>query len=170
MSAVNDDPSRRLSENVVRVRATQTGLAKTQSQLPVRIECRIQLQRLRKVIGRRALREDDSSWRAWNFNEPCVAEIGDERQLHVVLESNFPVLYFEYVRMGMGVALTPLPPESRLRTQLRQSGVALRSAEHLFGGEPIYYVRRKGQFETPYATKFRELVVAQHGQTVQVKS
>jgi DNA-binding transcriptional LysR family regulator len=92
-----------------------------------------------------------------------LAEAALAQKLHIVLESNFPVLYFDYVRMGLGVALTPLPPEARLRDQVRQSGVALRSAEHLFGGEPIYYVRRKGQFETPYATKFRELVVSQHG-------
>lgn len=95
--------------------------------------------------------------------DSVLSDAGLAQKLHVVLESNFPVLYFEYVRMGMGVALTPLPPESRLGAQLGRSGVALRSAEHLFGGEPIYYVRRKGQFETPYATKFRELVVSQYG-------
>jgi DNA-binding transcriptional LysR family regulator len=94
--------------------------------------------------------------------DTVLGAAGLAQKLHVVLESNFPVLYFEYVRMGMGVALTPLPPESRLRGRLQQTGVALRSAEHLFGGEPIYYVRRKGQFETPYATKFRELVVSQY--------
>lgn len=91
-----------------------------------------------------------------------LGEAGLLPKLRVVLESNFPVLYFQYVRMGMGVALTPLPPESQRKAQLEQSGVALRSAEHLFGSEPIYYVRRKGQFETPCATRFRELVVSQH--------
>src|SRR5687768_15556005 len=91
--------------------------------------------------------------------DTLMTEAGLAAKLHVVLESNFPVLYFDYVRMGLGVALTPLPPEHRLRGQARLAGVALRNAEALFGGEPIYYVRRRGQFETPYATTFRELVV-----------
>lgn len=94
--------------------------------------------------------------------EMVLRQAGLVDQLRVVLESNFPVLYFDYVRMGMGVALSPLPPQSRLVGRLHQPGVALRSAEHLFGDEPIYYVRRKGQFETPYATKFREVVASQY--------
>jgi DNA-binding transcriptional LysR family regulator len=83
-------------------------------------------------------------------------------KVRIVIESNFPVLYFDYVRIGMGVALTPLPTEDRLRERLKQPGVVLRNVEHLFGGEPIYYVRRKGQFETPCATRFRELMISQH--------
>lgn len=35
-------------------------------------------------------------------------------QVNIVLESNFPVMHFEYVRMGMGVALSPLPPVAAL--------------------------------------------------------
>jgi DNA-binding transcriptional LysR family regulator len=89
-----------------------------------------------------------------------AAGLGDK--LRVVIESNFPVLYFDYVRIGMGVALTPLPTEDRLRGRLEQAGVVLRNVEHLFGDEPIYYVRRKGQFETPCATRFRELMISQH--------
>ncbi len=68
---------------------------------------------------------------------------------NIVLESNFPVMHFEYVRIGMGVALSPLPPKSSLNEQVFQSGVALRNVAHLFGEEPVYYIRRKGEFETP---------------------
>lgn len=91
--------------------------------------------------------------------DALMSEAALAAKLQVVLESNFPVLYFDYVRMGLGVALTPLPPEHRLRGHARHQGVALRNVEALFGGEPIYYVRRSGQFETPYARRFRELVV-----------
>ncbi len=98
--------------------------------------------------------------------DAVLGAAGLGEKLHVVIESNFPVLYFDYVRMGMGVALTPLPPVEKQRGRLEQPGVALRSAEHLFGGEPIYYVRRKGQFETPCAARFRELVISQHDQEI----
>lgn len=76
-------------------------------------------------------------------------------KLNVVMESNYPVAHFEYVRMGMGVALAPLPP-----AQPSLSGIAMRSLAHLFGEERVFYVRRKGEFETPCAAKFREIVTA----------
>lgn len=77
---------------------------------------------------------------------------------NIVLESNFPVMHFEYVSMGMGIGLTPLPPKARLQSRLRRSDIQLRTVADLFGEEPIYYARRRGQFETPHATRFRELV------------
>ncbi len=79
---------------------------------------------------------------------------------NIVLESNFPVMHFEYVRIGMGVALTPLPPALYNEPKLRPSGIELRNVAHLFGEEPLYFIRRKGQFETPYAAKFREMMIA----------
>ena len=99
--------------------------------------------------------------------EAVLGRAGLTDKLRVVLESNFPILYFDYVRMGMGVALSPLPPQSRLVGRLNQPGVVLRSAEHLFGSEPIYYVRRKGQFDTPYAKKFLEVIASQHAGALQ---
>jgi DNA-binding transcriptional LysR family regulator len=77
-------------------------------------------------------------------------------KVDIAIESNFPVMLVEYVRLGMGVALTPLPAKASLPWD--HSPVVLRSAAHLFGEEPIYYVRRKGQFETTYCARFRELV------------
>ncbi len=74
----------------------------------------------------------------------------------IVLESGFPVMLFEYVRMGFGVGLSPLPPVSSGKRS--PEGVVLRSVAHIFGDEPIYYVRRKGEFETPQAARFRALV------------
>ena len=81
----------------------------------------------------------------------------------VVIESNFPVMLFEYVRLGFGVALAPLPANPSLSSPWRLSGVKLRPITELLGTEPIFYVRRKGQFETPVAARFRELVTSQHG-------
>jgi DNA-binding transcriptional LysR family regulator len=81
-------------------------------------------------------------------------------KVNIVLESNFPIMLFEYVRMGLGLALTPLPPELFFEPKLQPPGIALRSASSLFGEEPIYYVSRKGELELPYAAKFRELVMA----------
>jgi hypothetical protein len=40
------------------------------------------------------------------------------------------------------------------------SGVKLQSLAHLFGDEPIYCIRRKGQFEPPSAARFRKLVTS----------
>jgi DNA-binding transcriptional LysR family regulator len=79
-------------------------------------------------------------------------------KVDIAIESNFPVMLVEYVRLGMGVALTPLPARPSLPWDY--SPVVLRSAAELFGEEPIYYVRRKGQFETTYAGWFRELLTA----------
>lgn len=81
-------------------------------------------------------------------------------QVNIVLESNFPILHFEYVRMGMGLALAPLPPKLLSQAGAERSDVALRNVSEIFGEEPIYYVRRKGEFETGCAAKFRELVLA----------
>jgi LysR family transcriptional regulator, cys regulon transcriptional activator len=89
-----------------------------------------------------------------------LSRAGLLEKTNVVLESNFPIMHFEYVSMGMGVGLTPLPPEARLQPRLRRSDIRLRPVADLFGEEPIYYARRKGQFETAHATKFRELVTA----------
>jgi DNA-binding transcriptional LysR family regulator len=79
---------------------------------------------------------------------------------NIVIESNFPVLHFQYVRMGMGVALAPLPANLAKHPSIDQSKITLCNVSHLFGEEPIYYIRRKGEFETQYAAKFRELVLA----------
>ncbi len=85
-----------------------------------------------------------------------VGRAGLMGQVNIVLESNSPIMLFDYVRLGLGVALcplpaAPLPPE-------KQSGVVPLDVSHLFGSEPIYHVRRKGEFETPAATRFRELL------------
>jgi LysR family transcriptional regulator, carnitine catabolism transcriptional activator len=90
--------------------------------------------------------------------DSVVREAGLAGEVNIVIESNFPVMLFEYVRLGLGIALTPLPATPTASPPWHHEGVTLRSAAHLFGDEPIYYVRRKGQFETPYAARFRELV------------
>jgi DNA-binding transcriptional LysR family regulator len=81
-------------------------------------------------------------------------------KINIILESNFPVLHFEYVRMGLGVALAPLPP-SLVRDGVKPEGIALRSVAQLLGEEPLYLVRRKGEFATPYATTFCQIVTGQ---------
>jgi hypothetical protein len=89
----------------------------------------------------------------------------------VVLESNFLVMLFEYVRIGIGVALSPLPSDLLLPSESRLPGITLRNAAYLFGEEPLYYIRRKGEFETPHATRFREMVTSNSvGQAVTVAS
>ncbi|HVJ85372.1 MAG TPA: substrate-binding domain-containing protein, partial [Caulifigura sp.] len=75
----------------------------------------------------------------------------------VVLESNFPTMLSEYVRMGLGVALSPLPATA---SEWRHDGVRFRDVSHLFGEEEICHVRRRGEFETPVAATFRELLLA----------
>src|SRR5690606_24013480 len=50
-------------------------------------------------------------------------------KVHVVIESTFPFLLFEYVRMGMGTALAPLP--ARIEPSPQHTGVILRDASHL---------------------------------------
>jgi DNA-binding transcriptional LysR family regulator len=84
-------------------------------------------------------------------------------KVNIVIESNFPFLLFEYVRMGMGVALSPLPANPSPTPH--HAGVAMRNVAHLFGEEEICYVRRKGEFEMPCATAFRELVVSRQAKS-----
>lgn len=55
-----------------------------------------------------------------------------------------------------------MPNSYRLLASAKHPAGKLRNVAHLFGEEPLFYVRRKGEFETPYAAKFRELVLAQH--------
>ena len=85
--------------------------------------------------------------------------------MNIALECSFPVALFEYVSSGLGVALTPLSPKlwRGLKSPATLTGhdVVLRSAGELFGSEPVYYIRRSGGFETPFAAKFRELVLGQ---------
>jgi DNA-binding transcriptional LysR family regulator len=90
--------------------------------------------------------------------DAVLGQAGLLDKLKVVLESNFPVMHFEYVRMGMGVALAPLPPALSSEPESPLPGVVLRNVAHLFGEEPLFYVRRKGEFETPFAARFREIV------------
>lgn len=88
-----------------------------------------------------------------------MQQAGLAGKVNIVIESNFPVMLFEYVRLGLGVAITPLPAEIAPNAP-HVSGVKLQSLAHLFGDEPIYCIRRKGQFEPPYASRFRELVTS----------
>jgi hypothetical protein len=66
----------------------------------------------------------------------------------------------------MGVAIDPLPREQSMPWECSKAGMALREVDQLFGDEHIYYVRRKGEFEKPHATRSRELVVGQHAAPV----
>lgn len=72
-------------------------------------------------------------------------------------------MLFEYVRLGFGVAMSPVPVDSSLAAPWHQRGVKLRPIPELLGFEPIYFVRRKGQFETQVAARFRELVTTRGG-------
>lgn len=85
------------------------------------------------------------------------------KHLRIALECSFPVALFEYVSSGLGAALTPLSPRLwrglKSPATLKEQGVVLRDATDLFGREPIFYIRRKGGFETPFAARFRELVL-----------
>lgn len=82
-------------------------------------------------------------------------------QVNVIIESSFPSLLFEYVRMGMGVALSPLP----VGPHAQNEGIVLCDASHLFGKEEICHVRRKGEFELPCAAIFREMVTRERRAT-----
>lgn len=79
-------------------------------------------------------------------------------RLRILIESNFPVMLFEYVRLGLGIALMPLPADPHLVSPWHDGGVQLRPIPELLGDEPIYFVRRKGRFESPIAARFRELI------------
>src|SRR4029079_18727525 len=79
-------------------------------------------------------------------------------KVDIVIESNFPYLLFEYVRMGTGIALAPLPRNPA--PSPHHAGVVLRDVSHLFGEEEICHVRRKGEFELPCAAEFREILTA----------
>lgn len=114
---------------------------------------------LRDLMKHRLILPGGPTYCRQHFNA-VVAQAGLQEQVNVAIESNFPVMLFEYVRLGLGVSLSPLPRPSGVATLWEQAGVILRDAEHLFGSEPIYFVRRKGQFETPYAARFRELVTS----------
>lgn len=84
-------------------------------------------------------------------------------KLNIALECSFPVALFEYVSSGLGVALTPLSPSLwrglKSPATLKEQGVVLRDASELFGRETIHYIRRRGAFETPFASRFREFVL-----------
>lgn len=90
--------------------------------------------------------------------DATLAQAGLVDKTRIVIESNFPLMLFEYVRFGFGGAISPLPSDERLASVWHQSGVRVRPIPNLLGEEPIYFVRRKGQFETPVAARFRELV------------
>lgn len=93
--------------------------------------------------------------------DSVVSQAGLRDKANIVIESNFPAMLFEYVRLGLGVALTPLPAKIATSSSVLQAGIGLRSVASIFGDEPIYYVRRKGDFETPYAALFRKMVLEQ---------
>ncbi|MGV3662244.1 MAG: LysR family transcriptional regulator [Prosthecobacter sp.] len=88
--------------------------------------------------------------------DSVISQAGLQDKVHIVIESTFPFLLFEYVRMGMGIALSPLP--AQMDPSPQHAGVILRDVSHLFGEEEICHVRRKGEFELPCATAFREMV------------
>lgn len=90
--------------------------------------------------------------------DATLQRAGLVEKTRIVIEPNFPVMLFEYVRLGFGVALSPVPSDPSLTSPWHHSGVKLRPIPELLGAEPIYFVRRKGQFETPVAARFRELV------------
>lgn len=89
--------------------------------------------------------------------DAVLSRAGLLEKVNIVLESAFPVMLFEYVQLGLGVALSPLP--SQPGPAWDRSDVVRRNVEHLFGVEPIYIVRRRGEFETRCAARFRELVI-----------
>lgn len=90
--------------------------------------------------------------------DATVEKAGLGTRLRILIESNFPVMLFEYVRLGLGVALLPLPAAPNLLSPWHDGGVHLRPIPEVLGDEPTYFVRRKGQFETPVAARFRELI------------
>lgn len=89
--------------------------------------------------------------------DATLGQAGLATRTRVVIESNFPVMLFEYVRLGFGLALAPLPTEPSKSSPWLLSGVQLRPIPELLGVEPIFFVRRKGQIDTPVAARFREL-------------
>ncbi len=97
-----------------------------------------------------------------HFDETLL-RVGLVDKTRIVIESNFPVMLFEYVRLGFGIAMSPVSADPTLTSPWHHSGVKLRPIPELLGNEPIYFVRRKGQFETPVAARFRELVTNKHG-------
>lgn len=118
--------------------------------------------RLRELVRQPLILPGGPTYCRQHFDS-VVRQAGLAEELNIVIESNFPVMLFEYVRLGLGVALTPLPATPTLSPPWHHEGVALCSVAHLFGDEPIYYVRRKGQFETPCAARFRALVTGVDG-------
>lgn len=95
--------------------------------------------------------------------DSTLARAGLTEKIRVIIESNFPLMLFEYVRSGFGIAMSPVPADLTLTSPWHQSGVKLRPIPELLGDEPIYFVRRKGQFETPVAARFREFVTGRIG-------
>ena len=88
--------------------------------------------------------------------DAVMAQAGLAEKVRIVIESNFPFMLFEYVRMGMGVALSPLPEHPA--PSPHHAGVVLRNVSNLLGEEEICHVRRKGEFEMPCAQAFRGMV------------
>ncbi|MEO6003911.1 MAG: LysR family transcriptional regulator [Opitutus sp.] len=90
--------------------------------------------------------------------DAALEQEGLTHKTRIVIESNFPAMLFEYVRLGFGVAMSPLPADQSGSSPWHGGGVELRPISELLTDEPIYFVRRKGQFETAVAARFRELV------------
>ena len=116
---------------------------------------------LRELVRHPLILPGNATYCRQHFDS-VVSQAGLGDKVNIVIESNFPVMLFEYVRLGLGIALTPLPAEPTASPPWHHADVVLRPVPHLFGEEPIYYVRRKGQFETPYAARFRELVTGRN--------
>jgi DNA-binding transcriptional LysR family regulator len=89
--------------------------------------------------------------------DAVVAGSRFSKNFAIVLESNFPTMLSEYVRMGLGVAISPLPSSA---PGWRHEGVRYRDVAHLFGEEEICHVRRKGEFESPAAAELRRLLTS----------
>lgn len=88
-------------------------------------------------------------------------------KLNIVLECSFPVVIFDYVSNGLGVALTPVSSElwraRRSPARLEKFDVVVRDVSDLFGHEPLHYIRRRGQIESAHLATFRELVLGKAG-------
>lgn len=85
------------------------------------------------------------------------------QRLRIAFQTSTKELLLEYVRLGFGVAVVPISPRYRAKSNAPYGdtqGLAFRDLSRQFGYEQIVILRRRHHFEPAHQTAFREIVLA----------
>jgi DNA-binding transcriptional LysR family regulator len=87
-------------------------------------------------------------------------EAGLAEKINVTMTATDRDLLIGYVRMGLGVAIGTGANTTALNQALRgEAEIVCRDVSGLFGQETVALIQRKGRYELPHVTAFREAVI-----------